>query len=155
MKKKKKKSLVGRPTLYKPEYAHLIKFMKDKDGLTIERVAEIFKVNRSTIREWIDNHPEFSASLNETKEEIDNNVEKSLFQRANGFTKKIMKIKVLPNGQKEQIVEEKYFPPDPTAMIFWLKNRQPKTWRDRQEIEFDASDSTKKVFAFDLTKKPE
>ncbi|HKV99172.1 MAG TPA: hypothetical protein VJN96_05075 [Vicinamibacterales bacterium] len=27
----------------------------------------------------------------------------------------------------------KQFPPDTAAMIFWLKNRQPKRWRDRRE----------------------
>ncbi len=25
----------------------------------------------------------------------------------------------------------KHYPPDPAAAIFWLKNRQPKRWRDR------------------------
>ena len=25
--------------------------------------------------------------------------------------------------------------PDTTACIFWLKNRQPKEWRDKSEIE--------------------
>ena len=25
-------------------------------------------------------------------------------------------------------------PPDPTAMIFWLKNRKPNEWNDKQNI---------------------
>jgi len=29
----------------------------------------------------------------------------------------------------------KQYPPDPTSAIFWLKNRQPKIWRDKQEEE--------------------
>lgn len=29
----------------------------------------------------------------------------------------------------------KEVPPDTTALIFWLKNRQPKNWRDKQQIE--------------------
>ena len=27
----------------------------------------------------------------------------------------------------------KYYPPDSTALIFWLKNRKPKDWRDKIE----------------------
>ena len=29
----------------------------------------------------------------------------------------------------------KHYPPSETAMIFWLKNRDPENWRDRQEVE--------------------
>ena len=27
------------------------------------------------------------------------------------------------------------YPPDTTAAIFWLKNRQRATWRDKQDVE--------------------
>ncbi|MDR8011858.1 terminase, partial [Escherichia coli] len=43
-------------------------------------------------------------------------------------------IRVIEN----RIVEtplEKYYPPDTTAAIFWLKNRQKDKWRDKQEVE--------------------
>ena len=29
-------------------------------------------------------------------------------------------------------------PPDTTACIFWLKNRQPDKWRDKQDMNIDA-----------------
>jgi hypothetical protein len=29
----------------------------------------------------------------------------------------------------------KHYPPDPTAAIFWLKNRQKDKWRDKREEE--------------------
>jgi hypothetical protein len=28
-----------------------------------------------------------------------------------------------------------HYPPDTTACIFWLKNRQPQRWRDRVEVQ--------------------
>lgn len=31
-------------------------------------------------------------------------------------------------------------PPDTTACIFWLKNRQSKDWRDKQEHELSGKD---------------
>jgi hypothetical protein len=33
----------------------------------------------------------------------------------------------------------KEFPPDVTAQIFWLKNRKPKEWRDKQQIDTNVS----------------
>jgi hypothetical protein len=29
----------------------------------------------------------------------------------------------------------KHYPPDPTSMIFWLKNRQPQKWRDKHDLD--------------------
>ena len=29
----------------------------------------------------------------------------------------------------------KHYPPDTTAAIFWLKNRQVERWRDKQEVD--------------------
>ena len=34
-----------------------------------------------------------------------------------------------------QATYEVYIPGDTTAQIFWLKNRKPEKWRDKQEYE--------------------
>jgi hypothetical protein len=34
-----------------------------------------------------------------------------------------------------QIPIRKYYPPDTTACIFWLKNRKPDEWRDKLDHE--------------------
>ena len=34
---------------------------------------------------------------------------------------------------------KKHIPPDTTAIIYWLNNRKPKDWRNKQVIESDAS----------------
>jgi hypothetical protein len=40
------------------------------------------------------------------------------------------------NGGRWEYAEYvRHYPPDPTSMIFWLKNRQPQDWRDKQEHE--------------------
>ena len=30
--------------------------------------------------------------------------------------------------------------PDTTAQIFWLKNRKPEDWRDKQDVKIDDND---------------
>ena len=53
----------------------------------------------------------------------------------------------------------KCYPPDPTAAIFWLKNRQKEKWRDKQEVESlnvnindDVSGMTDEELAAELAK---
>jgi hypothetical protein len=31
----------------------------------------------------------------------------------------------------------KHYPPDTTACIFWLKNRKPREWRNRTELQME------------------
>lgn len=121
----------GRPTKYKPEYiGQAVKLCKL--GATDAQIADFFEVNVDTIVEWKKVHPEFSVALKDAKTQFDDIlVEQSLARRAQGF----MRVKEVfnPEGVKELIQEE--VPPDTTACIFWLKNRQPKQWRDKQEHE--------------------
>ncbi len=37
-------------------------------------------------------------------------------------------------------VVEKQLPPDPTSMIFWLKNRRPEEWRDKTDVDLNVVD---------------
>jgi hypothetical protein len=34
-----------------------------------------------------------------------------------------------------QTTVRKFYPPDTTAAIFWLKNRKPEEWRDKTEVD--------------------
>lgn len=141
--KKKVVKKVGRPTKY-DEIIHPKTAIKlALTGFTDEQMAAFFEVNTDTIYEWKKKYPKFSEAIKSGKEVADSNVASSLYQRALGQTKRIqkaIKLKTTVNGQgsteKIQMVEEEiYIPPDTTAQIFWLKNRQPKAWRDKVEID--------------------
>jgi hypothetical protein len=61
---------------------------------------------------------------------------RSLYHRANGYNYEAVKIFMPANRSKP--VYAKYIehvPPDVTACIFWLKNRDPQHWRDSQQLE--------------------
>lgn len=55
---------------------------------------------------------------------------------------------------KKVLVEEKTkdVSPDVTAQIFWLKNRRPDRWRDKQEIDTNISGGMQVVFDRGMTK---
>jgi hypothetical protein len=63
-------------------------------------------------------------------------VERSLYERAVGYSYEAVKIFMPANRSKP--VYAKYIehvPPDVTAGIFWMKNRDPQHWRDSQQLE--------------------
>lgn len=125
--------MAGRPTSYKPEYAEqAVKLCQL--GATDAELADFFKVTTVTIWRWQSAHEEFCNALTRGKQKADERVERSLYARATGYTFDAVKI-FMPAGAKKPIYAEyqEHVPPDTTAMIFWLKNRQPELWRDKTE----------------------
>jgi hypothetical protein len=63
-------------------------------------------------------------------------VERSLYERANGYNYEAVKI-FMPAGSKQPVVVHyiEHLPPDPTSAMFWLKNRDPDNWRDVQNVD--------------------
>lgn len=79
-----------------------------RDGLTDIQIAEKLGISQDTFYKYKKKYPEFSESLKKGKEIVDYEVENALLQSA-------LKGNV-------------------TAQIFWLKNRKPKEWREKQEV---------------------
>lgn len=124
---------MARPTKYKPEYpAQAAKLCAL--GATDAQLADFFGVAISTVNLWKVEHAEFSESIKVPKSQADDRVEQSLYRRAMGYEHDESDIRVVMN---EIVVTpiRKYYPPDSTAMIFWLKNRKPEQWRDKIETE--------------------
>lgn len=104
-------------------------------GFTDKELASFYGVSEQTINNWKKDE-EFSLVLKKNKNEADENVEKSLYERATGYKHTAVKIFMPANSNKPVYAPyEEFYPPDPTSMIFWLKNRQPQKWRDKQDVE--------------------
>ncbi len=110
-------------------------------GLNQEEIAEVFGVNAVDFSRQIILHPEFRDALEEGRENPNRNVENSLYRRALGYEyKEITK----ENGKPIKIVI-KHMAPEVVACIFWLKNRDPKRWRDAIEMKFSLRDRIERV----------
>lgn len=142
---------IGRPTKYKEEYndqAYKLCLL----GHTDAELASFFDVSEQTVNAWKHEHPEFLESLKKGKEIADGNVIASLYHRANGYSHEEVDIKVI-EGQIVQTPLVKHYPPDATSAIFWLKNRQPKKWRDKQVTEHEGAIEIKPIPIPDLFEK--
>lgn len=117
-----------------------------RDGLVDEQIAKNMGISRSTLNEWLKKYPDISDTLKKSKEIADIQIENALFERAKGGVhqvRKAFRVKKTfydENGrkcEKEEIqtaIDEVYTPGDTTAQIFWLKNRMPEKWREKQSL---------------------
>ena len=87
-----------------------------RDGLTDEQIAENLGISTSTFYDYKSKYSEFSDTLKKGKEVVDYEVENAL----------------LRNALSGNI----------TAQIFWLKNRKPKHWKDKVEVEDESNKET-------------
>lgn len=110
-----------------------------RDGLNNEQIAENMGIVISTLYEWQKNYSVFSDALKRGKEVVDRQVENALLKRALGYTYKEVTKEVNEKTGELVVTKEvtKEVVPDTTAQIFWLKNRKPKEWRDKQEVTLD------------------
>jgi len=134
----------GRPTSYKPEFCGMAKLCIEDSGFSLIKLAKLFDVSRSTIYKWMEEHKEFSDTLEKARDFYDGiKIHKSLVKRAEGFAYNETTQEVDKEG-KMAIVRKvrKYFPPDIASIKHWQVNRDPEKWKDRQNIDLSASVAT-------------
>lgn len=131
----------GRPSKYKPEYVRIAR-KATLLGATLEDLGEMFEVTCETLNAWMHKYQDFSDAIKNTRVNADAVVEQSLFQRAKGYSHPEDKV-FLYNGEPIVVPTTKHYPPDTAAAFIWLKNRQPKVWRDKHEVEHAGTNGEK------------
>lgn len=126
----------GQPTRYNAEVHVPWAASLARKGCSSAEIAHAFGVSERTLYRWQNAHVEFCHAIKESKSRADEVIATSLYDRACGRAKKVIKKRrdvIDPSGNKRTLTEvtEETLPPDTTAMIFWLKNRQPELWRDK------------------------
>lgn len=127
----------GRPTKYNAQFHPGWGEALASKGLTNPQMADKMGIAESTFIKWMAEHEEFSVAIKRGREDPDNLVEKSLFEMATGYSYNTEKALVVSDGKDigshvEKVSVHETIPPNPTSMIFWLKNRRPDKWRDGQ-----------------------
>lgn len=118
---------MGRPPIYEPAFAEDAKRLCEEDGATDQDLATFFGVNVRTIYKWAEQHLEFGQAIQSAKENADDRVEASLYQKAMGYERSVERATASGNV----VTVKEWFPPDTASAIFWLKNRRSQKWKDR------------------------
>lgn len=128
----------GRPTDYKPEFDAEAERMS-LEGATDQEMADYFGVSVRGFYRWKNTQQSFRQAIKSGKDATDTRVERSLYERALGYERDEIDIRVV-NGEIVQTPIRKFYPPDTTAAIFWMKNRRPAEWREVKAVELSGKD---------------
>jgi hypothetical protein len=113
------KNKVGRPTKYEPSMLKKIESM-GKQGLSKTQIAARLDISRDTLYDWCKTNKEFSDAIKKAHLDAQDIWEQRLYDAAMGSTQDDLS-------------------PNPTLMIFVMKNRFAEQWREKQTTEHEVS----------------
>lgn len=109
------------------------------DGLIEKQIAKNMGVAIRTLINWKNKFPELAKALSKGKDVADREVENALHKRALGYWVTETKTTILPDGDVKTEEMHRHIVPDTTAQIFWLKNRKPDQWREKNDLTLTPS----------------
>jgi len=136
---------MARKTKYEDDFPLLAEGYA-REGMIDKDIAAKLGISKDTFYQYIKKYPEFSDSLKRGKAPVDIEVENALLKRARGYEyeETTVEYEAAKKGEKASPKKIKkvtrQVAPDTTAEIFWLKNRKPKKWRDKQNVELSGED---------------
>ena len=118
-------------------------------GCSEKEIAQNMNISVSALRNWKQKFPPLANAL-EKKEIAENKVENALLKKALGYsyTETIYERATDKNGSEKMVMKrqvEKQAGPDLSALTFWLKNRWPEKWKEKQEKEVSEQDITVEI----------
>lgn len=128
-----------------------------RDGLSNDQIARKCGISRQTLNEWRKAYPDISDALSRGKEPVDVEVENALYKLALGYTEpvaKTFKVKEVyfdergRRCEREHLVtgyDEVHIPANVNAQKFWLANRKPEVWRERQQSAEGCEDALQRA----------
>lgn len=143
------KAAMGRPKedLYKKWIAgkedEIIRYCEE--GADLKGIAKLLGCGLTTLKSLKKMYPEFAELMKKANEVADEEIVSALYKRAKGYDAEdtITEVRVDPGGSAQTTYVRKtkrHIPADLGAMVFWLKNRRPEEWRDKQDVELESQE---------------
>lgn len=122
-------------------------------GFTNLEIAGVIERSTDTLTNWIDRFPEVKEAIVSGRQDADAVLAKRLKMRAFGYTHESEEIKLVDHETFDEqgritsrtkkvlrVPTIKHYPPNETALIFWMTNRQRDKWK--RNVLPDGEDST-------------
>ena len=111
-------------------------------GHSDEFIASLYNVPVRIWKDWLAAHPQLNESVMRWRAGQNDKVAQALYNRAIGCKHKETAVKVKKNGDVELVEFDKHYPPDTTACLSWLKNRDPENWNNEKNNQVIEQNST-------------
>jgi len=108
-------------------------------GLSEEQIAHNMGISRKCLSTWKNDHSDILHAIKKGREVIILELENALVKSGKGYEYE----EVITERRDGDLIEtrrvKKHMPPNPTSLIFALKNMAPDKWRDRKETQIAAT----------------
>lgn len=112
--------------IFLPDNTQLVRMIAMK-GAADDEIAETFGISPTQFERWRKAYPSMQKALDEGRSRIDADVTVRLYEATQGY--KYEEEQATPKGGVVTI--ERYSRPDVDAMKYWLNNRRPDLWSNR------------------------
>ena len=133
---------------YDPETTpKLIRAMRNT-GHNFEQIRREIGIALSTLHEWKNKYADVADALKRDLTKANGEVKESLLRRATGFEYEETETTIVRKGSETETrvrKTKKFYPPDATSMIFWLKNKCSEEFSDRTEQHHSGSISAREA----------
>ena len=119
-----------------------------QNGQTEENIAKLLGVSYKSLNDYKLNFPQFTQLLKDSKEKLIANLENTMFELALGKCKKTKNVYTRDPRTGKMILdksEEETIAPNPTMLIFSLKNLASDRWQDRREMKVTTNELVDKA----------
>jgi hypothetical protein len=128
-----------RPIEYKGEESCRVATEMAKLGAPDGAIAAALGIGISTFHRWRQTHGDFAEALKMGNAVADAAVERSLAQRALGYSYPVEKVFLTRDGTIVRAQTVKHALPDVKAAQIWLSSRMPEVYGRKKEVGPDAS----------------
>lgn len=101
---------------------------------TTRELSRELGVSASTLVRWMKEFPAINSAVREMRSYVDDGIESALAKRAKGYTA-YETITKTEDDSTTVTEKEIHIAPDVGAAKFWLTNRRPDQWADKQTVE--------------------
>lgn len=122
-----------------------------RDGYKDAQIAERMGVGETTLSKWKGKYPQIAEALAKGKEIVDYQVENALLKSALGYTTEEVKTIISPEvdkqGNRKVRIEKttKEIAPNVTAIMCWLNNRKPDSWKRNRDNVLSTTDDDSNI----------
>lgn len=137
--KKSRKGIGGKKTAYDPETFPALAEQYARQGFNDLQIAQNLGIKKSAYYDYQVKYPEFADAIRKGKKPVDQAVENALLKRALGYEFEEVKTETRKDidGKPYDLITKtiKHIPGSEAAQIFWVINRMPDRWRQKQYID--------------------
>lgn len=127
-------------------------------GITIESTCGEFGITARTLWNWIDSDSEISDGYKKAKESSSRFGKETIREKAIAGLERLISGGFIEEEETEEVFgkngslikkivrkKKKYFAPNPTAVIFALKNSDPVNWNEEISVDFGGEEQVFKI----------